>query len=266
MSHKTIANVKSELSELIYWIDKLKEVKRYSAQHSEWLMRTLSLLENVFGNNSKYYKSFASLPWEKTGSMLVGGLLDPYGPDIRGSIEHQHQEAYKEQLESARGVFNAALVELDRTDDIEELYNGKDTPSETSLIVKVINLVEYKLRKVIRDAPAREVEVQEAIESLFIGSDLPYSREIDHIEYSSKSYIPDFIIERINLAIDVKLCAREGREKEIISEINDDILAYQTKYVNLLFVVYDVGFIRDVDKFISSFEKNAGVVVKVVKH
>ena len=60
--------------------------------------------------------------------------------------------------------------------------------------------------------------------------------------------------------------AKEGREKEIITEINDDILAYQTKYGNLLFVVYDVGFIRDIDRFIDSFEKSTNVIVRVVKH
>src|SRR2546430_13151265 len=38
-------------------------------------------------------------------------------------------------------------------------------------------------------------------------------------------------------AIDMKLCKEPGREKEIIAEVNDDILAYQTKYGNILFVV-----------------------------
>ena len=67
------------------------------------------------------------------------------------------------------------------------------------------------------------------------------------------------------MAIEVKLCNREGREKEIIGEINDDILAYKTKYGNVLFIVYDLGFIRDVDRFVSSFEDQEGVVVNVVK-
>ncbi len=44
-----------------------------------------------------------------------------------------------------------------------------------------------------------------------------------------------------------------------------DILAYQTKYANILFVVYDCGQIRDVERFIGSFESHPNVVVKVVK-
>lgn len=59
---------------------------------------------------------------------------------------------------------------------------------------------------------------------------------------------------------------KKGREKEIIAEINDDILAYKTKYPNIIFVVYDSGFIRDVDKFKEDIEEAEGVVVNVVKH
>ncbi len=64
----------------------------------------------------------------------------------------------------------------------------------------------------------------------------------------------------------IALCHRSNREKEIIGEINDDILAYQTKYGNLLFVVYDVGHIRDTDRFVNSFEEHQNVMVHVVKH
>jgi len=134
------------------------------------------------------------------------------------------------------------------------------------MILKLINIAERKLRKVIREKPSQEKEVQDAFESLLIGLDVPYSRETERIEYSSKSYVPDFVIDRIDLAIEIKLCARNGREKEVISEINDDILAYQTKRSNLFFIVYDIGYIRDVDRFMSSFEQNDKVIVRIVKH
>ena len=108
--------------------------------------------------------------------------------------------------------------------------------------------------------------MQDAFENLLIVADIPYSRESEHIEYSSKTYIPDFVIEMIDLTIDMKLCSRDGREKEMISEINDDIMAYQTKHANLLFLVYDVGFIRDVDRFVGAFHENTRVIVRVIKH
>ncbi len=159
----------------------------------------------------------------------------------------------------------AASDHLKRT-DIISVYQGKDTVPESSAIIRIINITERKLRKTIRKKPTCEKEIQDAFENLLIGADIPYSREIEHIEYSSKAYIPDFTIQKIDLAMDIKLCARVGREKEIIAEINDDILVYQTKYGNLFFIVYDVGFIRDIDRFIDAFEKNQNVIVKVVKH
>jgi len=151
------------------------------------------------------------------------------------------------------------------------VYEGKDTGPEASLIFKIlifkiINLAEYKLRKVIRDKPEREKEVQEAFENILIGADIPYSAETDSIEYSSKTYTPDFIVMRVDLAIEIKLCSRNGREKDIIAEINDDIPSYKTKYGNIFFVVYDVGFIRDIDRFMQDFEEQEGVIVRIVKH
>ncbi len=118
----------------------------------------------------------------------------------------------------------------------------------------------------MRSQPEREVEVQDALESLLIAADIEYRREADAIPYSSKTYRPDFTLEKLDLAIDVKICGRTDREKEIIGEVNDDILAYKTKYGNLLFVIYDVGMIRDIDFFGEQFEKSEGVVVRVIKH
>jgi len=76
----------------------------------------------------------------------------------------------------------------------------------------------------------------------------------------------NFSLKKINLAVEVKLCSRSEREKELPKEINDDILAYQTKYQNLLFIVYDLGYIRDADRFCSSFEEHENVTIRVVKH
>jgi hypothetical protein len=255
----------AEINDLLARTDQLKSVRRYSAEHTEWLIKTLSFLEDVFGRQSRYYRIIATLTWEYNGAMLVGGMADPF-LDMRDSIEHQHHQAYMHQIDTAKGVLKAALSEIECVDEINTLYEGKNTPPETSLIVKVINLGEQRLRKVIREIPAREKDVQDAFEDLLIGADIPYSRESEHIEYSSKTYVPDFVIEMIDLAIDMKLCGRDGREKEIISEINDDIMAYQTRHANLLFLVYDTGNIRDIDRFITSFHGNERVIVRVIKH
>ena len=146
------------------------------------------------------------------------------------------------------------------------MYHGKNTAPEASTIVSVLNLVDHKLRKLVREQPAKERTVQDAVENMFIAADVPYAREAESIEYSSKTYIPDFTVSKADLAIEIKLCSKREREKEMIAEINDDILAYSTKYGNLLFVIYDCGIIRDVERFSRHFEESKTVVVRVVKH
>ena len=132
---------------------------------------------------------------------------------------------------------------------------------------RIINLIEYKLRKVIRDKPSQESEVQDAFENLLVGADIFYKREKDRIEYSSKTYIPDFTFaDELDLALDFKFCGTGKAEKRLIAEINNYIVAFQTKYTNCIFVVYDLGFIQDVELFTGSFEQHKNVTVRVVKH
>jgi hypothetical protein len=246
--------------------DGLTRERRLSANHTRWVARTLAVLEEVFGRESRYYLTFAYFTWGATGSFIVGGPADPGGAwNPQAAIERKEHKAYLEQLESARGLLLAAVDHLERS-DLASVYEGKDTAPEASAIMKIISLAEHKLRKAIRSEPQQEDKVQDAFENLLIGADVPYSRETESIEYSSKTYTPDFTVPKIGLAIEVKLCSRRTREKEIIAEINDDIIAYRTKYPNLVFIVYDLGVIRDVDRFKRSLEDNEDVVVVVVKH
>jgi hypothetical protein len=126
---------------------------------------------------------------------------------------------------------------------VEAVYEGKNTAAESSEIVKIISLLENKLRKVVRNAPSKEKEIQDAVESLFVGANLDgeFTRDKENLVYSSKTYFPDFAFKKINTVVEIKLCDTLQRAKEIIAEINDDILAYKTKYANMIFVVYDLG-------------------------
>ena len=83
--------------------------------------------------------------------------------------------------------------------------------------------------------------------------------------YSSKRYIPDFTFDRIGLAVEVKLCKDKDREKELIGEINDDIIGYSGRYDRSVFVIYDLGCIRDVAKFSGDIENNPNVHVLIIK-
>ncbi|MBI1955934.1 MAG: hypothetical protein HYS38_06025 [Acidobacteria bacterium] len=255
-----------ELQALIAEIQTLTQETRLSATHTRWVLRTLQFLEQVFGRKSRYYLSFASLKWHETDSFMVGGPEDPEGSwNPQAAVERRHHQAYLRHLEAAKGFLLAALDDLNRY-GIASVYQGKDTGPEASALVKIITLVERKLRKAIREKPEKEKYIQDAFETLLVGADVSFERETDSIVYSSKTYTPDFSFQRIDLAVELKLCSRADREKEIIAEMNDDILAYKTKYGNIIFGVYDLGFIRDVERFSDTFEGSEGIIVRVVKH
>lgn len=266
MIKRTTESAVLELDAFIAQIDGLKTERRNSAKHVRWGIGALEFLEQVFGQNSRFYLSFAEIKWHDAGSFIIGGPGNPsevWNP--QAAIERRHHEAYLRSLESARGLLLAARDALERS-GLEAVYEGKNTGPEASGLVKVLSLLERKLRKVIRDPPAKEVDVQNAVEGLLIGADIPHEREGPSIEYSSKKYHPDFSFERLDLVLEVKLCNRPDRERILIAEINDDILAYSTQFGNLIFAVYDTGHIRDVDKFGSAFEASQNVILKVIKH
>ena len=236
----------------------------FSSEHTRWVTNVLRLLEQVFGRKSRSYLTFCHFTWRFCGTTLIMSyeFRDQHPDEI---IRNRHQAAYIEELESAHGLLSAALDDVNDASDIAQVYEGKDTPPEASSILKVIHMADRKLRKVIRESPTNEKQVQDAFEDLLVGSDMPYSREKVSIEYSSRSYRPDFTIDTIDLAIEIKLCKTKDREGEIVKEINDDILAYKTRYGNIVFVVYDLGYIRDIERFAGEFEKHENVVVRVIK-
>jgi len=161
-------------------------------------------------------------------------------------------------------LLTAAVKELDRS-TLEDIYQGKNTGPETSGILKIINLAGSQLRKSFRQVPENEKDVQNVFEVLLIGAGIRYERETVSVTYSSKTYYPDFTVGMLDLAIEMKFCGNTAKEKTLIAEINDDILAYKSKFGNLLFVIYDKGFVRDVDAFCGNFEEQEGVMVRVVK-
>ncbi len=250
------------LNELADESDKLRSSKVFSTSHIMWMMKCLETFEEVFGRASRYYLSFADIEWGTTDKHIDTWQ---FGGDFKSAIAANCHEYFLKHLESAKGFLLGAIQYL-RDREITEVYAKRESGTEASLILKILHLAEHQLRKVIREKPDGEKQVQDAFENLLIGADIPYGREVDSVEYSSKTYTPDFSLSKIDLAVEVKLCNRSEREKELPEEINDDILGYQTKYQNLLFIIYDLGFIRDIDRFCGSFEEHQNVTVRVVKH
>lgn len=222
------------LQRLITQVDDLKSSRRYSAEHTQWLFSSRRLLEDVFGASSPYSLTFAQLTWQQSSEFIVPGGY--HNPQV--FIDNIHHQAYLSQLDTAKGILLAACDELQKS-ELEDVYKGKNSGPESSDIVRILKLAEHKLRKVIRTKPDNEKAVQNAFENLLVGADIDFSRETDSIVYSSKTYKTDFCFLQLDLALEIKFCNNPDREKDIIAEINDDILAYRQKYGNLIFVVYD---------------------------
>ena len=139
-----------------------------------------------------------------------------------------------------------------------------------SEIENLKNFLQSNLRKAIFDEPKNEIEIQDTIETIFIskgytkGQD--YDRETGRVKYSNKEFIPDFIIFKLSLAVEIKLCKNKDKSKKIVDEMNTDLLGYGKKYSNVLFIIYDIGTIKDEDEFKKDFNDKEGVSVIIVKH
>ena len=186
----------------------LKRSTAFSTEHTLWITKCVEVLDEVFGRASMYFSSFIALNWRPTDGTIVDPLR--YGGDYEAAVKGIHREAFIKQLGTARGLLLGAITSLKQR-KIEEVYKGENTEPEASLIIKVFNLAEHQLRKVIRKKPENEREVQEVFENLLIGSGIPYGRESERIEYSSKTYTPDFTLCKASLVVEIKLCNRDGQ-------------------------------------------------------
>ena len=99
----------------------------FSAEHTRWGTRSLAVLEQVFGPDSRYYRSFDALQWRETGSFLVGGPADPassWNPQV--GIDRRNHQAFLRDLGTARGLLLGAVDQLERS-DLGSVYEGKGT-------------------------------------------------------------------------------------------------------------------------------------------
>ena len=119
-------------------------------------------------------------------------------------------------------------------------------------------------------APETERDVQDTVEALLIGrgyeKGTDYDREVGRVKVSSKEVIPDFIVPPADLVMEIKFVKDKSKQGPIVDEINADIAAYSKEYEQLLFVVYDLGVIRDEAEFRRDLETNDCVRVLIVKH
>ena len=146
-------------------IERLKKEYSYSPHHTKWLSDTLYLLEDIFGRNSRIFLMLAGLDCRFKG----GFYTDMFSMDQE--LQRREKIAYLEQIGIAKGLISSGIQQI-RNKGVKSVYEGKDTPPESSEIIKILSLINNKLRKVIRNPPLHEIEIQNALENLFIGANL----------------------------------------------------------------------------------------------
>ena len=135
---------------------------------------------------------------------------------------------------------------------------------------KLNDFIQSNLRRAVFGTPEKELEIQNAVEILVIGrgmtKGIDYDRESGRVKTSGKESIPDFIFPSMDLALEVKLSKEFDKLKIMIDQINADIRAFGSRYKRQLFVIYDLGTIRDEAEFKRDLENAPGVRVAIVKH
>ena len=137
-------------------------------------------------------------------------------------------------------------------------------------ILALRDFFQSRLRSAIFRTPESEEDVQDAIEQLLIGRGMQkgqdYDREVGRVKFSTKEAVPDFIICKLSLAMEVKFIKNAERVKKIVDEISADIVSYSKAYRQLLFLIYDLGYVRDEIEFRHDLESAPNVSVVVIKH
>ncbi|WP_088825858.1 hypothetical protein [Listeria goaensis] len=134
----------------------------------------------------------------------------------------------------------------------------------------LVNLISKRFRGLFHEVPTKEKDVQDALENFLIANSydkgMDYDRETGKFNFSGREYIPDFIVPPLKLCIEVKLLKEKGKRSKLIEEINADVTAYSKQYERILFLVYDLGNIRDEVEFRRDIEAAGSVKLLLIKH
>jgi len=210
------------------------------------------------GGYKQFARKYNQILAEVAANVQLPPILDQYNLE---KIPSTGDTVAFEQKEIFEGVY--ANVSL-----LRSLLEGKIGVVENET-AGLRDFFQSRLRSAIFRPPENEREVQDALEQLMIGRGLQkgqdYDREVGRVKMSSKEAVPDFVMLRLSLAIEVKLIKSAARVKEAIDEVNADIAAYSKRYASLMFIVYDLGYIRDEVEFRHDLESQGRIAVLVVK-
>jgi len=158
---------------------------------------------------------------------------------------------------------------------IQEIKDLIENPEDLEKIItkhnffEIIGDIEKNFRKIVKKDPESERDVQDYLETFLDVKEYSFLREKENIEFSEKTFFPDFTQKKLSIAIEVKFLDKKDKIKSIIEGMSADIKPYSKKWKIILFLVYDKGGnIRDVDAFIKDFTQDGDTFIRciVIKH
>ena len=87
-------------------ISEIPGIQRNSSEHARWLSNVLRVLDDEFGTDSQYSTTIRAFPWKETGSRIYNAY------DYQSERERDHQNAFRRQMEQAKGIIQSAVDAL----------------------------------------------------------------------------------------------------------------------------------------------------------
>ena len=113
-------------------ISEVSGIQRNSSEHTRWLGNVLRILDEKFGPNSQYSATIRAFPWKETSSRIYSGY------DISEQIQRDHMNAFRRQMEQAKGIIQSAVDAL--TEQVSEVQDnalsatGKFDPKKVFIV------------------------------------------------------------------------------------------------------------------------------------
>ena len=176
-----------------------------------------------------------------------------------------------------KGLYGSSYQEIIELEVSENKKQGIYTAINPEYLSKrlsymyVAELIEERFRTQFpKLPPSDEKEVQDHLQMFFDAQGykrgLDYVRERGRVLFSIKEYVPDFALVQSKTVIEVKLLKDGSKKSRMIEEMNADYSAYTKEYNNIIYLVYDLGFISNVEEFKRDFEAKGNVKVVIIKH
>ena len=256
---ETTNNYKQRIKLLNEFISLLHEYLNQNTNNTEKAKIKSKINKNIIAVRSIVNDAGTNVRMVLSPPRIVGGPvaknIDPFDMIFESWYGESFIPKIIEIIEQAIGVYenlyrNTGFINLSKHE-----------------VIDIENAINRALRPSFREKqPSSEIEVQDAIENILNSIGISFSREKENSVVGQRAFIPDFVVNDLDLAIEVKLATQKHDTSAIQEEITSDITAYKTKWKHILFIIYDNGVIIDPYKFRLENMKLFGVSVIVIKH